>query len=163
MNNKVLEEMKNADKILNDAKEVFQSTFFFDIEPPHQIFARAFKIDDMKMAEYLVDLMRDKQTKLISDENYKVYVEQMNNDGIIDLYCDCYKQEDNFPINCIEHLIKLFLKRNGVITFDPIAQKSYITNVLKLANVKPDNEMNNKSFRELLDNPHLRKFIPIFK
>ena len=101
--------------------------------------------------------MRDEQS-IIDEIKFSERVDQLENDKI-KLYYDCYNEKDNFPFNCIEHLIKLWLKRNGMITFDPMAQKSYIKNLIKQVDIKPGTKINLDEFRALLKKPPLGRLL----
>lgn len=160
--NKIFKSMQIADEKLKKARNIFPSSFVFDIEPAHQIFAKALNIDDIKMAEALVNLMRDENSQL-NKEKFSERLKKLANkkkEDIISIYYECYNGKENFPQNCLEHLIKLWLKRNSVITFDPMAQKSYINNLLKQNEIKSTGKMTQKEFENLFYNdPKLSKLI----
>lgn len=159
---KIFNQMKKADSDLKNAKEIFPESLFFNIEPPHQIFAKAFNIDDFKMAEKIVNLMYSNSE--LNENNYNDLIQKMNDvDGQIDLYFDCFHEGEIIPMKYIKHLIKLWIKRNGVITFDSIARKSYVENFIKSSKLSPDSKINRDAFKNLLNEPPFNKLQEVFK
>ncbi|OHT11233.1 hypothetical protein TRFO_01191 [Tritrichomonas foetus] len=152
-------QMKEADNKLNFfMKEFGDFNFYVDIESPVEIFEKFLRLSDHTMAEKLVNLMKidgsinyEKLEKIIDlilkpkDKNEKEKAK---------LFFKCFSENTGnstpfISIDNIKKIIAIGLKRNGVITLSPEAEKSYVDNFITKMKL-PNNSLNEEQFISII-------------